>query len=281
MKFIPFERLYSTDFIIREPIAKTQCWAARGNVYDAMNEPKISHTLLWFKNCHARITDARGNVLHVSQNQLTYMSKASQYRVDFLDTNTDREDTVVIHFQMSDIYGEDIIPTLSPIIGINNVGASFSMDIDNLAKEFEKNIVCIPEAKAIIYKLMSVICQKQKRLTTNRRYDCIREGIELLEKNSSMSLSAIAQSCGVSECYFRRLFKEYSGESPIQFLQHHRIERAKQLLLSEEEYSIGEIAQMLEFSDIYHFSKTFKKLCGISPMQFAQKERALHGGGQQ
>ena len=270
MKFIPFERLYNTDFQILEPIAKAQWWAARGNVYDALHAPKISHTLLWFKNCRARITDARGNELEIRQNQLTYMSKASQYRVDFLDTNADREDTVVIHFQMVDSRGEDIIPTLTPIVGINDVGPSFSMDIDNLVKEFEKNIVCLPEAKAVIYKLMAIICQKQKKLTTKNRYDCIRNGIELLEKNSSMSLSEISDACGVSECYFRRLFKEYSGKSPIQFLQHHRIERAKQLLLSEEEYSIGEIAQMLDFSDIYHFSKTFKKLCGISPMQFMQ-----------
>ena len=59
----------------------------------------------------------------------------------------------------------------------------------------------------------------------------------------------------------------------MQFLQHHRIERAKLLLLSEEDYSIGEIAQALDFSDIYHFSKTFKKLCGQSPSQFAEQKR--------
>ena len=273
MKLIPFEKLYNTDFSITEPIAKTQEWMSRGNCYDALDAPKISHTLLWFKNCSARITTWDKQVIDVQQNQLTYMAKGSRYRVDFFDTNTDREDTVVVHFQITDANGEDIIPSLSPIVGINDVGPSFAMDLDNLAKEFEKNIVCLPDAKAIIYKLLAVICQKQKRLTTKNRYDCIRAGIELLERNSSMSLTEVAAHCGVSECYFRRLFKEYSGESPMQFLQHHRIERAKLLLLSEEDYSIGEIAQALDFSDIYHFSKTFKKLCGQSPSQFAEQKR--------
>ena len=273
MRLIPFEKLYNTDFRIGEPLAKAQRWAERGNVYDAIGSPKISHTLLWFKNCRARITDRDRNVLEIEQNQLTYMAKGTEYKVEFLDTRPDQDDTVVIHFQMTDEDGEDIIPTVRPIVGIKNLSTSFAMDIDQLAEEFKKNIVCIPEAKAVIYKLLSVICQKQKKLTTKSRYDCIRAGIELLEKNSDLSLSQIALQCGVSECYFRRLFKEYSGESPIQFLQHHRIEKAKQLLLSEEDYSIGEIAQMLDFSDIYHFSKTFKKLLGVSPTLFLETER--------
>ena len=65
----------------------------------------------------------------------------------------------------------------------------------------------------------------------------------------------------------------------MQFLQHHRIERAKLLLLSDEDYSIGEIAQVLAFSDIYHFSKTFKKQCGLSPSQFAEQRRAQSPSG--
>jgi AraC-like DNA-binding protein len=93
-----------------------------------------------------------------------------------------------------------------------------------------------------------------------------------LEQDSDLSITEIAKECGVSECYFRRLFQEYSGESPINFRQKHRIEKAKQLLLSDEHYSVGEIAEELGFSDIYHFSKTFKKFCGISPNKFVQIE---------
>ena len=206
MRLIPFEKLYNTDFRIGEPLAKAQRWAERGNVYDAIGSPKISHTLLWFKNCRARITDRDRNVLEIEQNQLTYMAKGTEYKVEFLDTRPDQDDTVVIHFQMTDEDGEDIIPTVRPIVGIKNLSTSFAMDIDQLAEEIKKNIVCIPEAKAVIYKLLSVICQKQKKLTTKSRYDCIRAGIELLEKNSDLSLSQIALQCGVSECYFRRLF---------------------------------------------------------------------------
>lgn len=273
MKTIPFEKLYNTEFFISEPMAKTQLWSTRGNVYDAFGKPKVSHTLLWFKNCRGRLTSLDGSVLEIEKNQLAYMAKGIEYRIDFFDTGDADEDTVVVHFQMTDKDGEDILPTAQPFVCINQIRPSFAMDLDALAEEFRKNIVCIPEANAVIYKIIAAVCGKQRKNATKSRYSCIRPGIELLEGNSDLSLSEIAKRCGLSECYFRRLFLEYSGESPSAFRQRYRIEKAKQLLLSDEQLSIGEIAEMLHFTDIYHFSKTFKKACGVSPSQF------VRGGG--
>ena len=247
MYLIPFEKLYNTDFIITEPMAKTQFWYNRGSIYNSLDKPKISHTLLWFKNCSAVITDSLGHILHVKQNQLTYMAKGIKYKVDFFDTAPDREDTVVIHFQMTDINAKMM---------------------DNMAEDFKNNIVCNPELKASIYKILATISQHRKRKTAKNKYTCIDQGIKLLEQNSNMKINDIAKLCGVSECYFRKLFKEYSGESPVDFRQRYRIEKAKQLLLSDEGFTIGEIAEELNFTDIYHFSKTFKKYTDISPRQF-------------
>lgn len=273
MQIIPFEKLYNTEFIISEPMAKKQYWNQRGNIYNSIGKPKISHTLLWFKNCSAKIIDKNGCVLEVEQNQLAFMSKGTEYLVEFLDTEHEKEDTVVIHFQMTDLKGEDISPILKPIICIKNVDLEFSHLIDSMADEFKNNIICVPELKSGIYKLLSVICQKQRRKTAKNKYTCIREGIKLLEHNSDIKIVDIAKICNVSECYFRRLFKEYSGESPMDFRQHYRIEKAKQLLLSDEGLSIGEIAEELHFSDIYHFSKTFKKYTDMSPNLFLKKRR--------
>lgn len=270
MQVISFEKLYSTEFVISEPMAKPQYWAARGNVYNAIGAPKISHTLLWFKNCSATIVDKWGKVLNVQRNQLTYMAKGLEYTVYFHNPDPGREDTVVIHFQMTDLEGNDIAPVLEPIICIDQVDTAFALDMDMLADEFKKNVVCIPRVQSVIYNILASICKKQKRYTTKNKYACIRAGIELLEQNSDMSIAQIATKCGVSECYFRRLFQEYSGESPVSFRQRHRIERAKQLLLSEENFTVSEIAQELGFSDVYHFSKTFKKHCGLSPSAFVR-----------
>ena len=270
MKVISFEKLYSTEFTISEPMAKPQYWACRGNIYNAIGMPKISHTLLWFKNCSATIVDNYGKVLNIRQNQLAYMAKGLEYTVYFQDTDPSREDTVVIHFQMTDKDGEDIAPVLEPIICMDHVDPAYALDMDMLADEFKKNVVCIPKVQAVIYNILAQICKKQKKSTAKNKYACIRTGIDLLEQNSDLGIAQIAAECGVSACYFRRLFQEYSGESPASFRQRHRIERAKQLLLSDEQYTVSEVAQELGFSDVYHFSKTFKKYCGQSPKKYVQ-----------
>ena len=138
MKVIPFEKLYNTEFFISEPMAKTQVWGYRGNVYDAFGKPKVSHTLLWFKNCRGRLTSADGSVLDIERNQLAYMAKGIEYRIDFFDTGVGDEDTVVVHFQMTDKEGEDILPTAQPFVCINQIRPSFAMDLDALAAELKR-----------------------------------------------------------------------------------------------------------------------------------------------
>ena len=268
MNLIPFEKLYNSEFFISEVLAKPQYWAVRGNVYNAIGKPKTSHTLLWFKNCSATITDSMGNVLDVAQNQLTYMSKGLEYVVLFHGTEPSREDTVVIHFQMTDHRGQDICAAPQPMICVSNVDSSLAHSIEMMAQECKNNIVCIPALHGELYKILALICQKQKRRITRDRFACIRLGIKLLEQDSNLNLSQIAAECGVSECYFRRLFQQYSGETPMAFRQRLRIERAKQLLLSDEQFTVGEVALELGFTDVYHFSKTFKKYCGQSPKQY-------------
>lgn len=267
MKIISFTELYSTEFFITEALAKGQNWYTRHNFYSCLGKPKPSHTLLWFKNCRAKITDKYGNEILAEKNQIAYMAKGLEYTVHFYDTAPDRDDSVVFHFQLTDNKEDDITPTLSPKICIKSVDATLAFAMDGAAAEFNKNVVCLPIITAVIYQLLGAACQRQRQRIVSHKYQYIREGIELMENNSDKTLAEIAQICGVSEGYFRKLFREYSGENPIDFRQKHRIEKAKQLLLLDT-HSIGEIAEELHFSDIYHFSKTFKKFTGISPQKY-------------
>ena len=269
MRIIPFEELYHTDFFISEVVSKPQNWFSRGNLYSAIGIPKPSHTLLWFQNCRGRITAKHGATLEIAQNQMAYMSKGIEYQVEFFDTAPDRVDTIVFHFQLQDASGQDIAPTLEPMICIQNVDAAMGLAAENAAEEFKKSIICLPEITAVIYQIFAYICKKQRSRIAQYQYSYIRTGIELLENDCDLSITEIARRCGVSEGYFRRLFREYSGDNPIDFRQKHRIEKAKQLLLLDL-FSVGEVARELHFADIYHFSKTFKKFTGLSPKEFVR-----------
>ena len=67
--------------------------------------------------------------------------------------------------------------------------------------------------------------------------------------------------------YFRRLFKEKYGISPMRYINVNRLKRAKNLLI-EDEMSISEISQYCGFLDGYSFSRVFKKWVGISPSEY-------------
>lgn len=277
MKTMSFEKLYSTEFLISEPLVKPQYWRARGDVFSAVGKPKVSHTLLWFKNCRGTIVDTQGREVTVEKNGLAYMAKGIEYTVLFEETNTGCEDTVVIHFQMTDKEGEDIAPTLFPTLCMRSVSADIAEEFEMLAEESQKSISCTPRIISVIYRILAEICGRQKRRTARGKYACILTGIEMLEEGADEGIAEIAARCGVSECYFRRLFKEYSGESPAAFRCRHRIERAKKLLLSDEQYTVGQIAQELGFLDVYHFSKSFKKEVGVSPRAYAEQKEKEKG----
>ena len=130
---------------------------------------------------------------------------------------------------LKNTFGEEISPTLSPQICIKSVSPALALTIETAAEEFNKNIVCIPIITSAIYQILGLACQRQRKRVVSHKFKYISEGIELMENNSDKTLNEIAQICGVSEGYFRKLFREYSGGNPIEFRQKYRIEKAKRM----------------------------------------------------
>lgn len=81
--------------------------------------------------------------------------------------------------------------------------------------------------------------------------------------------------CGyvfLSPSYFARIFKKETGYSPISYLINTRIERAKELLAKTGEKA-SEIALSVGFSTQQRFNETFKKITGMTPLEYRKKRR--------
>ncbi len=83
---------------------------------------------------------------------------------------------------------------------------------------------------------------------------------------------AVARAVGLSYENFRKQFAARTGVSPGQFQKRKRIERA-QSGIYQGDRTLKQLAEELEFSDVFHFSKAFKQVAGISPSEFRRKVR--------
>ncbi len=93
--------------------------------------------------------------------------------------------------------------------------------------------------------------------------------IQYLKANYSqhISLDGIAQNMYLSPVYISKIFKEKTGDSPINYLIQIRLGKAKEML-EENRGSIRTIAAQVGYDDVYHFSKLFKKYYGVSPLYY-------------
>ncbi len=111
----------------------------------------------------------------------------------------------------------------------------------------------------------------------NKKY-AVKKIINYLNENyeSKISLDQIAHNMYLSPVYISKIFKEETGESPINYLIKIRLEKAKDILLHSKGGSIKSIANKVGYEDVYHFSKLFKKYYGISPLYYKKTALEKH-----
>ncbi len=98
--------------------------------------------------------------------------------------------------------------------------------------------------------------------------------VEYLKKHlfeSTFSLTEMYALSGVSEPYFRRIFERLYSMSPKRYVLTSRINRAKNLLMTDPALRVQEAAEAVGYTDVFHFSKTFKKETGLSPETFRKE----------
>ena len=85
--------------------------------------------------------------------------------------------------------------------------------------------------------------------------------------NEDLSLKYLGRLFFMSPEHLCRKFKDAYGISPLKYALELKISTAKNMLLHSE-HSIKEISDQLGFSDVYAFSKSFKKSVGVPPGKY-------------
>ena len=97
----------------------------------------------------------------------------------------------------------------------------------------------------------------------------VRQSLEFMRAHCAehLSLGDVADHVYVSQWHLSKLINRHVGQSFFDILGAMRVERAKELLM-DSSLKIYAVAERVGYSDVAHFSKSFKRFAGMTPGEY-------------
>lgn len=101
----------------------------------------------------------------------------------------------------------------------------------------------------------------------------VRQALDYMRQHchEHLSLGDVADHVYVSQWHLSKLINRHANQSFLDILGRLRVEKAKGLL-ADSSLRIHEVAEQSGFSDVGHFSKSFKKIVGMTPGEYRDME---------
>jgi AraC-like DNA-binding protein len=131
-------------------------------------------------------------------------------------------------------------------------------------------------ARAILHELMVLLIRDHDRARRPSAETAIspevKEALAWLDEHLGEPLSVpdLAAASGLSQSHFRQRFHRETGFTPSDYLTRRRVTQAKQMLRAGR-LSITDIAFQLGFQSSPYFAAVFKKLTGITPSEYRDR----------
>ena len=191
---------------------------------------------------------------------LTFMPAGCDYSTEILEGGK----MIILHYQIAE-GSKDFFdkPTLIRPINKDRFSDVFSKALSHSIVENE--CACMSDA----YRLFSEIFKENhlRGIRPSPSLVIIKQYMDENFTSPELRISDLAKLHKTSETYFRREFKKYYAESPLEYIKRRRIEIACHLLCTEL-YSITDVASRSGFDSVSYFSFEFKRYMGCSPKEY-------------
>lgn len=201
-----------------------------------------------------------GQVLRTRPGDLFYLPKGSSYEVKSVQSGG----CYAINFD-GDIQAAPFAVSLK---SSQKLTKSFRTAAEDWKKDARLGRICALRA---VYDAIYRIKRDEREYISQHTAEKIAPALERLDDgftDSGLTVAELAQLCGMSQVYFRRIFQNRFGISPREYLIRKRLEYARQLLLSGQ-FTVGEVASLCGYSEPCHFSREFSARVGVSPSQYS------------
>lgn len=195
-------------------------------------------------------------------NSVIYIPYGEKYT-----TTLDGEKSIVIVLDFDMIQSDTIRPFRIKFNNPTDVKACFN----NAEKIWnKKGPGYLPACKSTFYKIVSLLVKQEICYLNSKHYSKISDAVNYLHDHyldHNFRIETLFKMSKISPRYFETLFYQEFQMSPKEYVVFLKMERGKELLLSEK-ISVSDVAYSLGYSDVYHFSKMFKAKTGYSPTAF-------------
>ncbi len=249
-----------------DQIMNIELWEDFGDHYPLEKQSREYHGLVYFLGDTEVISIDGHRHVH-SGGEVVYLPQYARYRVELPKNHIK---CYVINFT-----------------GEVEEGFFFLRDCRKLLSQFEtaerlwrqrrEDLYYRLDCTAIVYQLFAELLRRRDHasvpLQKKERLAPALERLHEAYRIPDFRVASLAPLTGMSERALCRLFSEVVGCSPKRYLDTLRLEHAKELLTvtrPEGQASVSQIAAMVGFRDIYHFSAFFKHETGDSPLAFRQ-----------
>ncbi|MBP3605138.1 MAG: helix-turn-helix domain-containing protein [Clostridia bacterium] len=240
----------------------------KGASFDFLKAPRPCYFLAAMLEGEAVFESDRGEKHRIKKGDLLFIPQGAKYRSFWGET---RENVYIsVHFDFEPMAGFCDPETL-PLqkVSIENA-QDLAEDLLCAYRLFEKSTEDRLMALSIFYAALSSILPHLKRAplpANDRRLSPATDHIRT-HLDEDTPAATLASLCHMSEPNLYLLFRRQLGETPVEYKNRLRIERAQQLLLAYPDMPIEQVADATGFESAAYFRRRFKEALGKSPREY-------------
>lgn len=146
--------------------------------------------------------------------------------------------------------------------------------LENIIEAADKTIelLDVEQIKELLEEAISGILSQRIEENADSMKNTVLQIVDYVKGHyfENITLSGLASRFNVEKSYLSRMFRKETGENLMYFLSEVRMENAKKYM-KQNEISLTEIAFMVGYDDYTYFNKVFRKMEGISPREYRNK----------
>jgi len=218
-------------------------------------------------------------IIELMNDSYKVIGKAQDVMAAIIIYNEHKPDIVITDMNMHDMDGLNLINELNIINPQVKIIVVSGYDDFNFVKSSLKmgvaDYLLKPVSEEELLSAIEKVCLEINKTDSNidhKKLKIIEKSKEYIDKNymNPISLKQVSDYLGISPTYLSEIFTIYNNDNFVEYITNVRINKAKELL-SDPVIKVYEVGSMVGYEDSAYFSRVFKKVTGLSPVNYQKK----------